>query len=815
MNPFRAFRILSAILLSVSLAYASGFRERERTYHVLHYALDLQIDDVARRVSGTVRMRLCPLRPLQSLAVDAEELTIGNVTLSAKGSREAALPFRMLPKTVDVTFPRVLRPNDTVVVALTYHATPRTGLFFVEPDSAYPDRPEVIWSQGEMEQNHFWFPCYDYPNDKATVEMRITVPERFVAVSNGALLETTQNEKEKTKTYFWYSAKPMASYLISVVVGTYVQVTDWYERIPVQYNVYPSERDNAGRSFGRTPDMIRFFSAKTGFGYPWAKYAQTIVPDFNYGGMENTSATTLTDHTMHNARAHLDYRSEPLVAHELAHQWFGDLLTCRNWSNAWLNEGFATYFQELYDEARMGRDEFGEEIATAQESLLALDRGRGRRATVTNDYIDPEDVFDPHIYARGACILNMLRFVMGDSLFWEGIRHYVDLYQYQSVSTDDFRHAMEEIAKQDLGWFFNEWTVHAGYPELAVKLVFDSSASVLHLYVDQTQEVDSLTPLFRMPVDVELETDAGSSVHRVVFNAVREQRIDIPCSRPPRDVVFDKGNWILKKLTLDKSSDVWCGELLHGDLAERRDALRALAPVIRQPEVFSAVSRAMRDDPFWGIRRRAAILVARSGEPDALRALAPAFTDSSAHVRAAATAGLRNFHTLDALVALGNILAHDSSEAVAAEAIQSLAAIDSAHAMKYCEKGMSMDSHDNIIRAAAVRAMGALRSPQAKEKLLSLTAYGRMQEVRLAAIDALADHWPADPAVRKVIEDLLHDPEYRIRSKAIDRLPDCEGMAAEPVLKDISTHDPQPLLRREARRSLARLDQGNVPHGKK
>ena len=532
-----------------------------------------------------------------------------------------------------------------------------------------------------------------------------------------------------------------------------------------------------------------------------------MVPDFTYGGMENTSAATLTDATIHSERAHRDVQSESLVAHELAHQWFGDLLTCRNWSHAWLNEGFATFFQTVYDEMRLGRDAYDEEMMEHQEAVKEADRGSSRRATVTDTYTDPEDVFDTHIYARGACLLHMLRFVVGEQNFWDGIRHYVDLHQYGCVETDDFRRAMEEVSRQDLRWFFDEWALHAGYPEFTVVPVYDSAAAVVHLDIAQTQQVDSLTPLYRVPVAVEVSTDAGSVVRTVLVNAVERQRIDIPCSHPPVNIVFDRGNWILRSGTITKPVPMWLYQLEHGGVAERRGALSALAQMISRPEVLRAVADLVHHDPFWSVRRQAAELVAASGAEDALRLLAPAFNDPDSRVRVAATTGLRHFQTLDALVALGNLFAHDSSEAVVAEAVVSLAAIDSAHAMSYCEKGLSMNSHRDIIRAAAVRAMGMIRTAAARARLLDLTRYGESAEVRVSAIDALADHWWMDPAAKTVAEQLLHDRNFQVQRKAVERLDAFEDVtAAGTMLNDIVVHEIQPLLRREARRAIARLN---------
>jgi aminopeptidase N len=789
---------------SAGMSPARAFQERVRTYHVLHYSLDLRISISERQVGGTVTIRFCPLAPLSSLELDADQLQISAVKGSGAGMTGMELPFVVTPTKLTIALPRQFDRTDTTAVEIAYSAKPTTGLFFVRPDSLYPKLPLQAWSQGEMEQNHFWFPCYDYPNDKATVDMHVTVDENLTAISNGALLSLTKNTAAHTTTYFWYTAKPISSYLISVIVGDYVQIPDRYKLVPLSYNVYPSQRNDALRSFHRTPEMMAFFSEKTGFDFPWPKYSQTVVSGFTYGGMENASATTLTDRTIHNARAELDSRSDNLVAHELAHQWFGDLLTCRNWSNAWLNEGFATYFEALYNEASLGRDDFEHELMAHQHGLVLTDTGMDRRATVTDSYADPEDVFDSHIYARGACILNMLRFTLGDRLFWEGIRHYVDLNQYECVTTDDFQHAMEDVAKKDLEWFFDEWTLHAGFPDFLVSTRYDSVAGILHLEVDQRQHVDSLTPFFKMPVAVEVVTESGDRVQTVSVEAALHQSIELPLKERPLNIVFDEGNWILKKLEMQKPLSMWMYQLAHGDAGDREIAADSLGASIDTPAVLAIVSGALKSDTFWGVRQKAAEAVGNSAH--GLSLLAPAFSDTDARVRATATACLKRFQTLDALVALGNLFAHDSSYAVEAEALGSLVAIDPAHAQEYCDKGMTLDSHNDVIRGAATKALASLRTVQAKSRTLALTAYGQPPDVRSAAIDALVENWPADAAIQQRVKELVSDRLFAIRRKAIERISDIGNSNVRSLLQRLSQTDPNPLLRREARRSLIRLN---------
>jgi len=812
MTP-RKFLLLSSLIpfLVGPLFLHAQFKERERTYDVLHYTLDIRVDEKKGSVAGTVTMRLVPLDRRGTIEVDAAEMDIHSVALQSGVSEPVKLRYRHEGQKLTVSFPQTVGSTDTLAIVMSYSCRPRNGMYFKSPDSGYPDRPWQVWTQGETEDNHFWFPCYDYPNDMATMEMRVTVNGMFMAISNGALMEVTANPVEKTKTYYWYSAKPFSSYLISLIVGEYVKIEESYKNIPVQYFVYPGQEHDAMRSFSGTVGMMKFFSEKLRYDYPWPKYAQTIVSEFTYGGMENTSATTLTDKTIHSERAHLDVSSDNLVAHELAHQWFGDLVTCRNWSHAWLNEGFASYFQALWVEHSLGREEFQYDMLGKQKSVIDSDTGMERRPTVTDLYEDPFDVFDGRIYARGAAILHMLRFVLGDELFWNGMHHYLDLHQHQPVSTDDFRRAMEEAGRasgQDLDWFFNQWVVKAGNPVFDVAWSYDGKTKKIHMTIKQVQHVDDLTPLYRMPVEISVATHLGKSIHRVQVEAKAEQQIEISSGEEPLNVVFDEGGWILKQTRQTKPTRQWLYQMQHSGVAGRVEALRALQGKINEPDVQAAVSNILAHDAFWGVRKEAAEALGKADSASIIPLLAPAFRDPIAKVRLAATTALRSFKNLDALVALGNLVESDSSYAVIAEAITSLVAIDPDNGMRYCEKGLSLDSHNDVIRAASVKAMGTLRTDEARRRLEKLLEYGQPREVRVAALEALAGNWPSDDDVRRILERGANDRLQHVRRKALEKLSGYPKSRAH--LERVQQEDPDIILRREARKALLRIDRQNA-----
>ncbi len=319
-----------------------------------HIKLELSFDFERKILYGRCTTTVTAVGgPLSSLELQAGRMRILSARVGAK-----RVAFDLVGDQLRIELPRLAAGKSaTVVVDYEVHQ-PEQGIYFIGPDKGYPKRPLQVWTQGQDADAHYWFPCVDHPNAKATSEVIAVVPAGFFVLSNGALVSTETDKARKTTTYHWKMDIPHVTYLISVVAGKFVGRTTMADGVPVSWYVEPGREAEGLRSFGKTPKMLRFFNERIGYKYPYAKYAEIAVREFIFGGMENTSCTTQTDATLHDARAHKDYSSEPLVAHELAHQWFGDLLTCKDWAHAWLNEGFATYFELLWKEHEHGEDEF-------------------------------------------------------------------------------------------------------------------------------------------------------------------------------------------------------------------------------------------------------------------------------------------------------------------------------------------------------------------------------------------------------------------------------------------------------------------------
>ncbi|MET0794325.1 MAG: M1 family metallopeptidase, partial [Polyangiaceae bacterium] len=465
--------------------------ERSRPFAIPHLALDLSLDFATKSVSGAATLSFERIAPeAGELSLDAVGFSIESVRVDA-GKGFATAPFSYDGDTLVV---EGLERVAAGKVEVRYRVTPRRGLYFLEPDAKVKDRPKQVWTQCQDEDARHWIPCHDKPHVKMTSELKVSVPSGFVALSNGELIDSqTPAGGKKAWSYHFRLDKPHPSYLLTLVAGNFTIVSDRDAdlgkalQVPVQYYVPPARKKDTARSFGETPRMIELFSRLTGVPFPWQRYSQIVVSDFIFGGMENTTATTMYEHVLLDERAALDITSNDLVAHELAHQWFGDFVTCRDWSHAWLNEGFATFMEHVEREDGIGRDEYDYGVASDNDTYLHEASARYARPIVCRDYAEPIDLFDRHLYEKGGLVLHMLRRELGDQTFWAGVTQYLTSHAYGVVETNDLQRALESVSGRSLERFFDSWVYRPGHPELKVKVAWDDG--LLSVNVKQTQKV--------------------------------------------------------------------------------------------------------------------------------------------------------------------------------------------------------------------------------------------------------------------------------------------------------------------------------------
>jgi aminopeptidase N len=742
-----------------------------RDYDTLNITLNLRFNWEQEQVMGTATITFAPLNAnLRRVEFDAAYMTFNSVKL-ASGT---PLKFETDAKNekLRITLDRAYQPANIITVVIDYHTNGTAvggglpgfgrGLAFIKPRADDPNRPRQIWSQGESEYNHYWFPCFDHPNDFATSEMIATVDKPLMVISNGRLLETRDN-KDNTRTFHWKMEQPHASYLTSIVVGEYAPIEQKYLDVPVISYVYPGEVKEGQVTVARMADMVRFFSEKTGVKYPYAKYAQTMTRDFG-GGMENISATTQTDQMIHDARFELDNDSDGLESHELAHQWFGDYVTCRNWSDIWLNESFATYFQAMWDEHRLGHDDFLYlDVKGNQDAYYAAWRNGQRRPIVTSNYQNPDAVFDTYAYPRGGAVLHMLRMTLGEENWWRSINHYLTKYAHQPVQTEQLRIAIEETTGMPLDWFFEEWLYKMGHPVFRVTKSYNAAAKTLTLTVRQEQKPDPAydypqAGLFRTPVDIEIGTGTDTksvNVTRVWIEPKEEQTFTFPVDAEPRLVNFDYGDTLIKELKFEKPTDELVYQLSRDeDVMGRMWALGRLAEKLKatttaeneKQQIAQAVTTALTGDKVWGMRVEAA--AALNGVPGdtARNGLLAAAKDSNARVRA------RAINSLGASKdpSLANVyLEHltDESYGTIRESARALGLTKSPAAYDALNRLVDTPSWRETIKVSALTGLTALGDPRALDLGLRFAAANNPDGVRGAALALLAATGRDDPRV--------------------------------------------------------------------
>ena len=771
-----------------------------------HYTRSHDYDLVDQRISlwdfdwdstafeGRVTTTLIALRPrLDSVILDAG----GKLGIAAVADR-AGRPLRSATHgdTLVVYLARPLAFGDTARFTITYHGQVENGrgLTFIQNEGR-AHRPQQIWSQGEDDNNHYWFPTYDFPNDRMTWSLEATVPLGYTAVSNGNLALDRRNANG-TRTMTWRQDKPSATYLVSLIVAPLVKIHDAWGTTPVDYYVYREDSARARPLFHLTPDMIGVFSRLTGVRYPWAKYAQTTVADF-FGGMENVSATTLVD-WLPDTRAYADrpWYWWILIPHELAHQWFGDYVTTENWANMWLNEGFAEFMPGQYWGERLGRHAADDYYLDEYRQFMQIDaQHRMPLAALGSN----------NIYPKGALVLRTLQRYLGPERFWAAIHRYLTDHAYDNATTDDLRQAVLDATGENLDWFWDQWMYQAGYPEFTVTAAYDSAQAKLSLTVKQTQvdtaTADSSTGLrfstpavFRTPVSIVVGTASGTVNYQTHIDQ-REQTIEITgVSSAPQMVIFDDGNSILKTLDFDQPV-TWLARQLERDpdLWNRHWVIGHLTAHVSDTIAVAALAHAATAADYFLTRMEAAESLGAAPAAVALPPLERALGDTSAQVRGAAVKALARIGGDRAAALVRRAWTTDTSYDVRGQAVVALAKLDSVGRRAVIAQALATPSYQNAIENGALGAIvqsndtsfiAAVDSQvgSAVEPSYVLTILGARGNAR--ALDLVLGHLDDDrPAARRwsldALENILPPEAATARLSAVrDRLRHADTKAA-------------------------------------
>jgi aminopeptidase N len=606
---------------------------RSRKIDTKHIAIDLRFNWEKQQAIGSELITVAPFGDADRFTLDAAMMTINAVTTTDGKTLKFNYKGGSDNDNLEIELGQTVRDGQDVTVKIDYvtnyvnSAGNDTaiggfgrGLRFILPTPDDPKKPKQIWSQGESEFNRYWFPSYDSPNDFRTTELRATIEKPFFVVSNGKLMETKENS-DGTRTFYWKMDQPYSNYLTSIVVTNTTPVTQEASGTPVYNYGYPDETKEVALTTKNLPATIDFFSQITGVKYPYPKYSQAFVEDFG-GGMENISATTQIEEMIHDERELLDTDSESLQSHELAHQWFGDYVTCRDWGQIWLNESFATYMQAMWDEKFKGHEEFlYSDIRTNHDQVIGSWNQGNRRPIVTKYYADKDALFDNYAYPGGGSVLHMLRKQLGDELFFKSLKNYLTTNAHQPVSTEDLRIAVEEASGQSMDWFFDEWLYKMGHPIFNVSQTYDDAKKQLTLNVKQTQKFDITndypqTEFFQSWVDVEID----NKVERVWMEPKTENVFTFNVAAKPKLVNWDYESTLLKEVTFEKSADELFYQMANDkDVLGRRWAMSELEKKASSGErdrVIAALITSAEKDPFWRIRRAALSVIANIYSPD-------------------------------------------------------------------------------------------------------------------------------------------------------------------------------------------------------
>ncbi len=750
---------------------------RQVPFDVEHYAIELALHPERRAIEGTCRVRLWATEArVEEVVLDLQGLEVRSVV----DDRGARLAFEHAGDKLEIRLARPLARDEWCELVVAYGGSPRTGLHWA---GVVDGAPTQAWTQGECDEARGWFPCFDEPRERATHELVVDAPAHWTIVAAGERLERVESGARARER--WRATFPHPSYLVTLAAGEFASAQGEFGSTPLSFHGPRALADELLPAFEETDEILAYFSELTGVRYPYPKYAQTCVDDFHYGGMENLSATTLTDTALFDAKGRVDQPITGLVAHEAAHQWFGDLLTCAEWSEIWLNEGFATYLTLMWTERSRGRDAFLCEMRDTQESYLRMAGERSRRAVVHGFGREPMELFfSGHVYPGGAARLQLLRGMLGDERFEAALRRWTGLNQNRAVTTAEFVDCVEVSSGLDLARFEREWLRGRGHPIVVARHERTASGVVLHL--EQVQDAGSGIPAgFAFPLEVEFGDKAGGETRRVEVDE-RVERFEFALDPGFEWLRLDPGALVPMDLRHSISADEALAQLAHANDAQgRRAAARLLGKELRE-----GTDARLKQRIGAALLERLAAERVKEPKVAIVQALAPFAADEAHAALASAAAGdpfpAVRVAALEALFTVASRLSPEArtalvdaarasaadgpSWAVEGAAVQLLAACGALD-LDGLRAQLAVASPHGARESRVVAAIGRSADPRAREVLeeLALDA-ARADATRGVALSALAPALQSDPSLVRRLLALLESDRYRVRRAAIEQL---------------------------------------------
>lgn len=776
-----------------------------RQVDVQHIKLDVTPDFATKTVAGTASITATVLAtPLDLLRLDAVNLRVAAVRCEG----HAVSNFSSSADDLQISFEQPLEPGTTFTLEIDYSAEPAQGLYFRTPDMGYLESDTHIWTQGEVHESRHWFPCFDYPNERSSTEIICHVPADMTVLSNGVHQGETA-EEAGIKAVHWLQEKPHANYLICLVAGHFAKLEKRHGDVPLGFYTQPSLAEHAANSFADTPAIMAFFEEEIGVPFPWPKYDQVTVVDFSAGGMENTTLTTLTHNTIFSQATENLRTTRRLDAHELAHQWFGDLVTCKDWSHLWLNEGFATYYTHLYEGHAFGRDAMLYGLYEDAHQKV-LPRKDDTRPIVFNEYTNPMQQFDFRSYPKGGWVLHMLRSQLGDDLYRTCIQAYLEKHAFQSVVSDDLRQVIEEHSGRPFDRFFDQWVYSPRHPDLKIDYAWMPKQRLAKVTVTQTHKADNGVRLFRFPTLLRFVVDGDIIDHPI---EVHEQQEDFYVSLPaePEIVRFDPDYTLLATVAFKKSDGMLEKQLTNSDdMIGRLLAAEALADR-KTKQAAALLSTAVASDAFYGVRIAAAEALGKHGSDETLEMLAASWQQQAdARVREVVVReATRRYHPTARRV-VGDVLASEKNPAILAVATRALERFSDHDANTLLAEQLTSDTFRNELAVAAIRAIEGRRDVAFVQPLMDVltaradrfTTQGLAQG--LTTLGKISQPLDDTAAVRRFLLGFLSDARDPVQAAALRGLGSMGDPLAITIIESFRD-DPTPSVAGAAKAAIEDL----------
>lgn len=742
---------------------------RDREIDVKHLRLDLTPDFEKRTLAGIATLTFAPIaNPLRTLKLDAVGLNI-----LALESSVPVETWDVGKEAITISFAAAIAAGSEAWVKVTYRAEPKMGWYYRTEAMGYPKGDDHFWTQGEPEEHRNWFPGYDFPNERFTSEVICRVPKGMTVVSNGRLLE--ERQEGNLSLFHWSQEQEHVNYLISVIGGYFNKLESTHGDLPLAFLTPPSEFPEAANSFRDTAAILAFLEEEIGVQYPWAKYYNVCVADFVAGGMENTSVTTLTTNTLFSADSENLRTSHRLDAHEITHQWFGDLVTCKDWSHLWLNEGFATYYTHLYDEHKLGTDQMRFRLY-----LDALDiiKNTDEKPVVWRGFKSPKEQFDYRSYPKGAWVLHMLRSQLGSDLYRKCIRTYLERHRNGNVVTDDLVSVLEEVSGKSWDQFFDQWIYHGGEPILKVEYSWDQDRKQAKLSIKQTQKISDQVLLFDFPLPVRF-VDSKEGVHDFQVR-IHEAAADFYFTLPeaPKIVRIDPEVTVLAGIEFSLPDAMLHAQLVYAnDMMGRLIAANTLGGRTdkRSVELLGTV---IAEDPYYAVRTEAAIALGKTHTPEALATLISVRKQDDARVRQEVVYAIASVYSESAFSALREVIAEEKNPDILTVALFGLGKFPQTEARGMLLAALNQPSYRHRISATAIEALQTRGDTSVVEPLLDYLEKNVSRFTTddfgsgLKALASLSRDRDADlrEEVRLFLAHYLTDPREKIRLSAIAAL---------------------------------------------